>query len=225
MTTAAEEHSCLPGSVVQSSSMILQSEAAALGVVLTLGENDVLLGRGTGPNENRGNIGFREIIKELLKEAKEDNTVSEKKFRFKLARNIVDIVKAKNGCFLRQLTKAEVNALQRHRTPSSSTTATRVSQDLYAVVPDKIAIVKTRQAFRFQLEKHIGQSKEAITNKGEVSLPLSLEFPGRPGAETITDDDFSPHRSIAKILPIFTKSYRSLFGCVATRYSNQHFGY
>jgi hypothetical protein len=214
MTTTAEEHSSLPGKVVQSSSMISESEAAALDVVLTLGENDVLLGRGTGPNENRGNIGFREIIKELLKEAK-DSTVSEKKFRFKLARRIVDIVKAKNGCFLRQLTKAEVSALQRHRT-ASSTTAIRVNQDIYAVVPDKVAIVKTRQAFRFQLEKHVGQSKGAITKKGEVSLLLSLEFPGRPGAETITDDDFSPHRSKAKILPLFTKPCRSLFGCVAT---------
>jgi hypothetical protein len=124
-----------------------------------LGENDVLLGRGTGPNDHQGNVRFRETIKELLKEMNCNKDHCGADHRSKLARRIVAIVKTRKGRFLRQLTKTEVRqVLKRKKTDSTSTPAAAAlaNQGLYEVVPDKAAISKARQAFRFQIGKNIG---------------------------------------------------------------------
>jgi hypothetical protein len=113
-------------------------------IVNDIGENDILLGRGTGPNENQGNIRYRQTITEVFLE---DHVQSGRPLsKFKLASKIVQTVNARNARFLRKLTKAEVLAVLRKR-------PTAHDQEHFIVVSDKVAIDKTRQALRFQRQK------------------------------------------------------------------------
>jgi hypothetical protein len=111
-------------------------------IVNNIGENDILLGRGAGPNEHQGNIRYRQTITEMLfrDHVQSANPLS----KDKLATKIIQTVKAGEARFLRKLTKAEGNVL--HKRPATS-------QQYFIVVSDKVAIDKTRQALRFQLKK------------------------------------------------------------------------
>ena len=106
-----------------------------------LRENDVLFGRGTGPNENQGNIRFRELVKG---ETRRQQTVV---LKTEIARNVVCAIKSKNGRFLKQLTKAERKELARELGLKPSQ-----YQYLYTTVPDTVIMEKVRQAIRFQMK-------------------------------------------------------------------------
>jgi hypothetical protein len=97
-----------------------------------LGQNDVLLGRGTGPNEHIGNIRYRAFVREVIKTS-ELNAI-DGKTKTKLAAKIVDSVKARNGRFVKRV------------------------NDFYQEVPDSLALDKTKQSFRHQLRAIIPPS-------------------------------------------------------------------
>jgi hypothetical protein len=138
-----------------------------------LGENDVMLGRGAGPNEHQGNVRFRETIKDLLKEMNCNKDHCGADHRSKLARRIVAIVKTRKGRFLRQLTRTEVRqvlkrikaVLKREKGGSINTSAAAAlaNQGMYEVVPEKAAIIKARQALRFQFGKHLGPVAKKVS--------------------------------------------------------------
>ena len=73
---------------------------SSTGVVTELGYNDVLLGRGAASINYVGNVIFREIVKEkrvgylssARRQAKDD-----------IAKSIIDIVRSRNGRFLRKV--------------------------------------------------------------------------------------------------------------------------
>jgi hypothetical protein len=102
-------------------------------LVKELTEADVLLGRGTGPNEYQGNIRFRALVKTALRSYEFQKSTGSTKTM--LARMIVHDVKAQTGWFLKKV-------------GTSSTTG----GDLFAVAPDRVAVDKTRQSFRHQLK-------------------------------------------------------------------------
>jgi hypothetical protein len=97
-----------------------------------LGQNDVLLGRGTGPNEHIGNIRYRAFVREVIKTS--ESHAIDKKIKKKLAAKIVDSVKARNGRFVKRV------------------------NNFYQEVPDRLAVDKTRQSFRHQLRSIIPPS-------------------------------------------------------------------
>jgi hypothetical protein len=100
--------------------------------VQELTKDDILLGRGTGPNEYQGNIRFRALVKATLRSNEFNASTGSTKTM--LARKIVHAVKAQNGRFLKKVGKSSTGG------------------DLFAVVPDRVAVDKTRQSFRHQLK-------------------------------------------------------------------------
>lgn len=123
-------------SISPSNRVILASE---------VGENDVLLGRGAGPNTNRGNIIYRNIVQEVLSRASNEDNPTPLGQKNRMAREIVDTVHSRNGRFLRKLTMEEVirgtGATHGRMGPLPS---------FYVVAPDHIAMEKSRQAMRSQ---------------------------------------------------------------------------
>jgi hypothetical protein len=102
--------------------------------VTEIREHDVLLGRGTGPNNNQGNVVFR-IAVEKSKAAY--TATSSRKSKNRTVRETVEAVKAKNGRFLSKLKKYEIKRLG------------LTHKVVYEVVEDSTAIEKTKQALRY----------------------------------------------------------------------------
>jgi hypothetical protein len=97
-----------------------------------LGQNDVLLGRGTGPNEHIGNIRYRAFVREVIKTS--ELHAIHGKTKTLLAAKILYSVKARNGRFVKRV------------------------NDFYQEVPDRLALDKARQSFRHQLRAIIPPS-------------------------------------------------------------------
>jgi hypothetical protein len=94
-----------------------------------LGEHDVLLGRGAGPNMNQGNKHFRD----LLGKHKKVYSESSKMVRGDIVLNTILEVKMKHGRFVETATG---------KNPRDGGSA------VYKEVEDSVALIKTRQAFR-----------------------------------------------------------------------------
>jgi hypothetical protein len=99
---------------------------------------DVLLGRGTGPNEQTGNKYFREIVHQQ-KEAYFNKT--SRKEKAEIVWSTIEQVKAKNGRFLKRLEKYEIKRLG------------LTGDTIYAIVGNDSAVEKTKQAFRYAIKK------------------------------------------------------------------------
>lgn len=105
--------------------------ASRPGQVFEMTDQDVLLGRGTGPNESRGNIRFRALVRRALQGVEPSKLDGRLKAR--LAREILKAVKAENGRFLK--INSDGNS------PIRS----------FSVVSDSVALDKVKQSFRHQL--------------------------------------------------------------------------
>ena len=132
-------------------------------IVKELCNHDVLLGRGTGPNEHEGNIRFRLLAAETLKTFSDSTTSPSMKMnKTKLAKKILEAVKARGGRFLRKLSKDEVASFRRKE---KDTTEEKRSKDMFVVVPYEVALDKAKQSFRHQrrvLEQAKGSREPAI---------------------------------------------------------------
>jgi hypothetical protein len=109
--------------------------------LMELTDQDVLLGRGTGPNECQGNIRFRALVRQVLQRA--DLSKLDGRLKALLAKEILDSVKSRNGRFLR----ANFQEATGRRS--------------YVEVPNAMALDKIKQSFRHQL-RVLG---EAVTQK------------------------------------------------------------
>ena len=94
----------------------------------------IMMCRGTGPNEHQGNIRFRALVKEHLENATLPKHNG--KAKTKLAGKIISAVKARNGRFLKKVSKS------------------KAAGDLYVVVQESVAMEKTKQSFRHQIRSH-----------------------------------------------------------------------
>jgi hypothetical protein len=117
-----------------------------------IGEDDVLLGRGTGPNEFSGNIRYRRLVSQAITSVHPRDLASKK---LALARKVVDDVAENGGRFVRKLPKSEVAALYESLSTGSAEKAelaSHVAQKtaVYINVPREVAIEKTKQSFRHQ---------------------------------------------------------------------------
>ena len=151
-------------------------------VTTTLSQNDVLLGRGTGPNRAEGNQKFRYMAIELLmrKNVKLENgkggQPTEVPFD-KLAAQLVSMVSLRNGRFLRKLTKNEVLAILA-AAPESEVALLKKKTNkkiptMYVVVSEDSAIEKAKFCLRYQLRSSSLKSENVARKNKAVTEPLT----------------------------------------------------
>lgn len=108
-------------------------------LITKLNDDDVLFGRGSGPNDHEGNIRFRALVSERKNEYLATNN---RQAKAKIARQIVNEVLSKNGRFLK---KAEAAEAIRGGIPKGV--------DAWVLVDDKVTMEKAKQALRQNREK------------------------------------------------------------------------
>ena len=108
-------------------------------IITALNLDDVLFGRGSGPNDHEGNIKFRDMVSAHKTEYMATN---HRQTKAKIARSIVDSVLAKHGRFLK---KAEPADLRGRILPNGA--------DAYVAVSDETVMEKAKQALRQNREK------------------------------------------------------------------------
>jgi hypothetical protein len=126
-------------------------------LILELSEHDVLLGRGTGPNECRGNIRLRALVRQALRNA--DLTKLDGKLKAGYSKEILEVVKSNNGLFVKAI-------------PPSLNCPRRI----FVAVSDVVALDKIKQSFRHQL-RILGESLESKNYK-DTSPSLVDDSPG-----------------------------------------------
>jgi hypothetical protein len=109
------------------------------GFITQLHPNDVLFGRGSGPNDHEGNIRFRSLVQERKTEYMATN---HRQTKSKIARDILGIVLQKNGRFLKKVEAAEAKRL-----------GTPKGVDAWISVDEETVMEKAKQALRQQRDK------------------------------------------------------------------------
>lgn len=107
--------------------------------ITILNPNDVLFGRGSGPNDHEGNIRFRSLVSERKAEYMATN---HRQTKAKIARDIVAHVINKNGRFLKKVEAAEAKRLGIPK-----------GVDAWISVDDETIMEKAKQALRQQRDK------------------------------------------------------------------------
>ncbi len=149
--------------------------------------NDVLFGRGTGPNERIGNIRFRALVQDVIQSFGAKGLVGKTKSR--LADVIIKKVKARGGRFVRRVEYDDPTEIQKNRSRAG---------DHYEEVTDALALDKIKQSFRHQLRatKHLSSTcssddicqengKIETANKGKVEQ--GLDYHKGSKRETLPD--------------------------------------
>jgi hypothetical protein len=116
--------------------------------VTQVNPNDVLSGRGSGPNDHEGNIKFREMVAQRKNEYMSTGNRQTKK---NIAQEIVNTVLHAQGRFLK---KIEGSDFKNMRFPMNT--------ELYQIVDRETAMEKTKQALRQNREKREGEDKPVI---------------------------------------------------------------
>ncbi len=117
--------------------------------------NDVLFGRGSGPNDHEGNIRFRDMVAQRKPEYMATN---HRQTKAKIARTIVDTVLACNGRFLKKLEPAEIQKL-----------GCAAGMDIYQVVDDDTIMEKAKQALRQNRDKTSTGSNPSMEKNAELA--------------------------------------------------------
>lgn len=130
--------------------------------VTALTPNDVLFGRGSGPNDHEGNIRFRDMVASRKPEYLATN---HRQTKAKIAKEIVDAVFARNGRFLKKLEPPEIQELgfdTRH--------------DYYTLVDDDTIMEKAKQALRQNRDKGSSATQGSLSPKPnrQTSNPLPI---------------------------------------------------
>lgn len=148
-------------------------EDRSIEYVTEIREHDVLLGRGTGPNNNKGNVVFRIAVEES--KAAYTATAS-RKAKTRIVRETVEAVKAKNGRFLSKLKKYEIKRLGLPQ------------KVVYEVVEDNTAIEKTKQALRYVCYKKDVPHKGAQSSSGRKERKRKVSSSDEDSSSSGDDD-------------------------------------
>lgn len=124
----------------------VSSSTASLPVITVLNRNDVLLGRGSGPNLFWGNLQFRDIVAEMREAYVSAADVEDKRA---IAQSIVDQIRLKGGRFLR-------------RKDSGKKKPTTTKEE-WVEVTNAIALEKAKQALR---EKNVSSNAASGKSTG-----------------------------------------------------------
>eukprot|EP00980_Cylindrotheca_fusiformis_P015392 scaffold4329_cov115-Cylindrotheca_fusiformis.AAC.9 len=124
--------------------------------------NDVLFGRGSGPNDHEGNIKFRDLV---AKRKGEYMSTNHRQTKAIIAKDVVDSVFQSQGRFLKKVEAAE---LQKLGFPAST--------DIYQIVDEKTIMEKAKQALRQNRDNKSPTRKTAVKQppsapKTEIVMP------------------------------------------------------
>lgn len=139
--------------------------------VLVIYEHDVLLGRGSGPNDHDGNIRFREMV---AKRKTEYLSTNNRRVKVRVAEEIVGTVYSRGGRFLKKLDEKEAIKklpsllLNSHIENKSMYDSSGEPRGVYQVQNHKIVMEKAKQALR------------QMTGRGRYRGPLECISPLRP---------------------------------------------
>jgi hypothetical protein len=162
--------------------MALDSNAAPNIAIVDYHQQDVLLGRGTGPNEHQGNRFYRSLVKQKKEEYLSCTGRSGKDL---LLMEIIQAVWASGGRFLKKYEKG--------RHPGG----TRASCTVYKVADKAAVLEKTRQVFQyFGRKKRADSVSTQVLEVGAATVVASaaqshgpVSLPERHVGASVTDDD------------------------------------
>jgi hypothetical protein len=129
----------------------------AMILVHEVGVNDILLGRGTGPNENQGNVRFRRLLEEMIERLQ--YPMSSIISKTAVATEVLQTITERNGRFVRKLTSEERRSVLG---TLSKKNRKGKDNDVFVVVAEKLALEKIRQSFRFQLNNNKSNHRRSI---------------------------------------------------------------
>ena len=140
--------------------------------VTELRDEDVLFGRGSGPNDHIGNVTFRAFVAERKYDY---NTTNQRAQKGQIAKEVIDkILTDCKGKFLKKLETNEAYELGLNKGSSQCKT-------FYEVVTDEAAIEKAKQALRQNttqiLQKHASGDGDG-TQSAFVSQSCSVTSSG-----------------------------------------------
>lgn len=162
-------------------------EPPRTGIYVTdLTEHDVLLGRGTGPSSNNGNVQFRIAVEDM--KAAYISTPS-RKAKNVLVRKTVESIQSKNGRFLNKLRKSEVKML-----------GMSTHKPVYEVVHDTVACEKTKQAIRYVHYKKDAKKKDATSNVTTAAkTKRSVDTATPPASPPSKKAKVSPKKAVVEV--------------------------
>eukprot|EP00529_Nitzschia_sp_RCC80_P022893 CAMPEP_0113492096 /NCGR_PEP_ID=MMETSP0014_2-20120614/27894_1 /TAXON_ID=2857 /ORGANISM="Nitzschia sp." /LENGTH=479 /DNA_ID=CAMNT_0000385905 /DNA_START=632 /DNA_END=2071 /DNA_ORIENTATION=- /assembly_acc=CAM_ASM_000159 len=120
--------------------------------ITNVSSEDVVLGRGAGPNEMAGNIAFRQIVAQFKPSY---ITTVNRKAKSQIAHKVVQTVKSKRGRFLR---RARIQGSSTSTSPSSSSSSgagasasasAATDQDIFVEAEEEVILEKAKQALRY----------------------------------------------------------------------------
>ncbi|KAG7345816.1 hypothetical protein IV203_033347 [Nitzschia inconspicua] len=136
--------------------------------------DDVLLGRGTGSNDHDGNVRFRAIVKQVLRQSLAPSGIKRNfsnTTKSLMAATVLSIVHERGGQFVRKASKVEIVAYSGPKANHAVSTAEEKmasSSNWYVVVPKHVALEKAKQSFRHQ--------KRVLHSEQERSVKVSEEL-------------------------------------------------
>lgn len=145
--------------------------------VTQVNPNDVLSGRGSGSNDNEGNIKFREMVAQRKNEY---ISTRNREAKANIAQEIVNTVLHAQGRFLK---KIEGSDLKNMRFPRNT--------ELYQIVDPETAMEKTKQALRQNREKREGEDKPVIKIVSKVPQETKNFETKTDAVPTFVDSDGS----------------------------------
>jgi hypothetical protein len=217
--------SCLETKVKSSSSS--RNNNTDAGINSELRPADILMGRGTGPNQHSGNVRFRALVYETFAKYMEALGISmddsnsstvptasgtncvpiDAITKKKLAYKVLSKIKEVKGRFLQKLTKHEAANACSSSFPKDGSTSIAIvdnivnehhSNGIYVEVSDRLAIEKIKQTYRFLYEQKSG-------NRRRQSLPTPPAMsPMQEAARREQDDPFRASQSDEAQLPVAT---------------------
>ncbi|KAG7369473.1 hypothetical protein IV203_027219 [Nitzschia inconspicua] len=143
-----------------------------------LSVDDVLLGRGTGSNDHDGNVRFRAVVRQVLRESlasscfNQDSCINRAVCsKSSMAATVLSIVHGRGGKFVRKASKVEIDAYLEERVHHAASTYADEKMvspsSWYAVVPRQVALEKAKQSFRHQ--------KRVLRAEGEPAIKVAKE--------------------------------------------------
>jgi len=154
------------GSLDQTEQAKVQGTMAAPlfpGMIKSPGPNDILLGRGSGPNQFEGNKQFRRLVEERKDEYMASNKHKEKK---KIAAEVLEQIRSLGGQFLelRECEETEVGS-------------SIVLEGTWIVAPYDVGLEKCKQALRQKKKTGINFEDIEARSESESSEKEKLIFP------------------------------------------------
>jgi hypothetical protein len=151
--------------------------------VTELNDNDVLLGRGTGPNNNQGNVKFRVAVERLRLPY---TSTSSRKMKNRIVRKTIHAVKAKNGRFLNKLRKGHIKKLG---LPDKAT---------YEVASDGVAVEKAKQALRYICYKKDAPPQKLSLPRTEI-VKVKMAYNGPASVQEASSDQGTQESVTSKV--------------------------